>query len=81
MSVNKLWTLIYNNQEDRVGTLGLVYYQHEFWWVPNFINLTLAPNQILMKQWHMTNGHMENILDVNYGELWTVTDSFVGQCM
>ena len=25
MSVNKLWTLIYNNQEDRVSTFGLVY--------------------------------------------------------
>ena len=24
MSVNKLWTLIYNNQEDEVSTFGLV---------------------------------------------------------
>ena len=25
MSVNKLWTLIYDNQEDRVSMFGLVY--------------------------------------------------------
>ena len=31
MSVNKLWTLIYNNQEDRVSKFVLVYHQHEFW--------------------------------------------------
>ena len=24
MSVNKLWTLLYNHQEDRVSTFGLV---------------------------------------------------------
>ena len=31
MSVNKLWTLICNKQEDRVSTFGLVYQKQEFW--------------------------------------------------
>ena len=31
MCVNKLWTLIYNNQEDRISTFGLVSSPTRIW--------------------------------------------------